>query len=115
MRAKEFIAEDRNNLSPTAKSALSRMVVMPDMDMFYEYYRFMTMTAGEPEEKIPPTGKLRDNPVALPYTDAEMTMIKNAASRMGRKVSEITDSGRELDGTNTTSPVSKPKKNRYGI
>ena len=115
MRAKEFINEDRNNLPSNAKHALNRMVVMPDMDMFYEYYRFMTMTAGEPEEKIPPTGQLRDTPAALPYTDEEMDMIKNAAGRLGRTVVDISKKASEQPGTNLKSPVASIKKNRFGV
>ena len=115
MRAKEFISEDRNNLPPNAKTAMNRMVVMPDMDMFYEYYRFMTMTAGEPEEKIPATGVLRDSPAALPYSEAEMTMINNAAKRMGRTVKDISKKGGESKETNNTSPVASIKKNKHGV
>lgn len=115
MRAKEFVNEDKNNLPPNAKTAMNRMVVMPDMDMFYEYYRFMNMTAGEPEEKIPATGMLRDVPVALPYTEAEMVMINNAAKRMGRRVIDISKKGSEAKETNTSSPVASIKRNKHGV
>jgi hypothetical protein len=116
MRAKEFITEDADNVPHTAKSALNGMVTMPDMDGFYEFYRFMTMTAGEPDQKIPPSGKLRDNPTSLPYTDIEMDMVTKSAGRMGKKVLALTPKGhQEPKDTHSVSPVATIKKNKHGV
>lgn len=116
MRAKEFITENHDNIPHTAKSALDGMVTIPDMDGFYEFYRFMTLTAGEPDYKIPATGKLRDNPTALPYSDTEMDMINKSAKRMGKSVVKVTPGGKqETKDTNKSSPVATIKKNRFGV
>lgn len=116
MRAKEFLPEDKNNLSHTHKSAIDTMLAIPNMDAYYEFYRFMNLTAGEPAGQITPTGKLRDNPVALPYTEHDLKMIQNAAKKMGKTVEKLTTSGsNELTGTNTVSPVAAKKKNKHGV
>ena len=116
MRAKEFIAEDHDNVPPTAKHALNGLVTMPDMDGFYEFYRFMNMTAGEPDQKIPPTGKLRDTPAALPYTPEEMAMVSKSAKRMGKTVLSLTPKGiQEPNGNNNISPVASIKRNKHGV
>jgi hypothetical protein len=116
MRAREFLKEDHDNVPEVAKPALSRMISIPDMDGFYEFYRFMTMTAGEPDRKIPATGKLRDNPTALPYSDAEAEMIARSAQRMGKHPISLTPKGyQEPKDNNRTSPVAAIKKNKYGV
>jgi len=115
MRAKEFIVEDSDNVPHTAKSALNKLVTMPDMDGFYEYYRFMNMTAGEPDQKVPATGKLRDNPAALPYTEIEMDMVTKSAKRMGKTVMPLTPKGHQEPGANVKSPVATIKRNKHGI
>jgi hypothetical protein len=116
MRAKEFITEDADNVPHTAKSALNGMVTMPDMDGFYEFYRFMTMTAGEPDYKIPPAGKLRDKPTSLPYTDVEMAMVTKSAGRMGKTVVRLTPKGnQEPKDNHIMSPVASIKRNKHGV
>lgn len=116
MRAKEFITEN-DNVPSHAKAAMNRMLVIPDMDMFYEYYRFMSMTAGEPDVKIDAfADHFRDIPAALAYTDEERQMILNSLKRLGMKAKFVSSSGSgEVDGTNTKSPVAARKPNRYGV
>ena len=106
MRAKEFITEN-DNVPSNAKAAMNRMMVVPDMDMFYEYYRFMSMTAGEPDVKVPGfADNFRDIPAALAYTDEERQMILNSLKRLGMKAKFVSSSGSsEVNNTNTKSPV----------
>lgn len=106
MRAREFITE-RDNTPATAKAAMNNMLVLPDMDMYYEYYRFMSMVAGEPEIKIDgPADTFRDMPAAMAYTDAEHQMILNSLKRMGKKAKFVSGKGSaEMEDTNTKSPV----------
>jgi hypothetical protein len=116
MRAKEFLNEDPNNVGDVHKAAIDTLLTVPEMDGFYEFYRFMNAAAAEPDKSIPSTGMLRDNPVALPYTQHDYDMIKKAASKMGKTVKAVTPSGsNEINGTNSTSPVAKLKKNKYGV
>jgi len=116
MRAKEFITEN-DNVPGHAKAAMNRMMVIPDMDMFYEYYRFMSMVAGEPDVKVPGLAShFRDVPAALAYTDEERQMILNSLKRLGMKAKFVSSSGSgEVDGTNTKSPIAARKPNRYGV
>lgn len=106
MRLREFVAEEHNNLPDNAEPILSRLVVMPAMNPYYDYYRFMIMTAGEPDEKIPPSGTLRDVPAALVYTKEEMQMITNALKRTGHKAKFVAGAGSEEPAdTNNVSPI----------
>jgi hypothetical protein len=106
MRAKEFITE-RDNAPRHAKAAMNNMLVLPDMDMYYEYYRFMSMVAGEPDVKVDgPADTFRDMPAAMAYTDEEQQMILNSLKRMGKKAKFVSGKGSaELPEVNTKSPV----------
>lgn len=85
---------------------LNGLLVMPEMNPYYEYYRFMTMTAGEPDHKAPAKGQLRDVPAALAYTPQEMQMLQKALKRMGKKGKLVTGCGsREPNDTYVNSPV----------
>lgn len=107
MRLKEFVNEDTNNVPKYAEPVMSRLFLMPGMSSYYEFYRFMTLTAGEPTENFPTTGNLRDVPVALAYTQEEQQMVLNAMKRMGKKGSFATGPGsEEPSDTNKKSPVS---------
>lgn len=106
MRAKEFLSEEENNLPDFAEPVMSRFFLMPGMDPYYEYYRFMILTAGEPEQKLAKDGVLRDVPAALAYTKEEMQMINNAMKRMGKKGKFAAGPGSaEPDDTHSHSPV----------
>ena len=106
MRAKEFIAEENNNMPDFAEPVMSRFFLMPGMSPYYEFYRFMILTAGEPEQKLATDGMLRDVPAALAYTKEEMQMINNALKRMGKKGKFAAGPGSmEPEDTNNVSPV----------
>jgi hypothetical protein len=52
----------------------------------------------------------------LDYTDAETEIRKGAEKVIGVKSSRSTGKGsEELPTVNATSPVAKPKKNKYGV
>lgn len=53
-----------------------------------------------------------------PYTDVENKMFKKASKAVGASYKDLNKGDMrslELKTTNTVSPVSKPKKNKYGI
>lgn len=106
MRKSEFIREDNNNLPPNAEPVMSRLLLIPSLQQYYEYYRFLIMVAGEPEKHHPQNGRLRDTPTALVYTPQEMDKINNALKRMGKKAITAAGPG-SLDpyDTHTQSPV----------
>ena len=53
-----------------------------------------------------------------PYTEVENEMFKKAAKAVGADYDDVNHGdmqSKELDSTNTTSPVAKRKLNKYGI
>ncbi len=79
-----------------------------DMDMYYEFYRFVVALAGTPDQDVPPVAHMRDVPIAVAYTKAEHDMIQRAAKRMGFSSTELAYEGsKELPDTYTKSPVMK--------
>jgi hypothetical protein len=90
------------------RHTLPRTVILPDTDLYYEYYRFVTAMACHPEldPSMTTDRNLRDVPIVVAYTPQEYDMIKAVAARMGKKVQEIAFNGSvEEPGGNTVSPV----------
>jgi hypothetical protein len=103
--------EKSHNIPLGTRYTLPRTVIFPDMDLYYEYYKFVTAMASHPklEDHATMLNKpLRDVPMAVAYSDAEFDMIMDVAKRMGKKAEEIAfDGSKEPPGANTTSPVMK--------
>ncbi len=92
------------------KHTMPHSVVIPQMDEYYQYYRFATALAGYPDQDKSHAHvmDLRDNPVAIAYTPQEMDMIMSTAKRMGFTPKDIARPGvEEIPGGNTVSPVMK--------
>jgi hypothetical protein len=56
--------------------------------------------------------------LAFPYTSEEQDMLKQAFKAIGSHHEDLNRGdlkSRELNSTNKVSPVSKPKKNRFGV
>lgn len=89
---------------------LPQSVIIPEMDLYYEFYKFVTNMACHPEIENGNYSKhaMRDIPVAVAYTPQEYEMIKATAERMGFKVEDIAyKKSTEPPGGNTVSPVMK--------
>ena len=98
------------NIHKDIRYTLPKTVIFPDMDLYYEYYKFVTAMASHPEldPEYFKTIPLRDVPIAIAYTPQEYEMIQAVAQRMGKKTEEIAFSGsKEPPGGNTVSPVMK--------
>lgn len=55
---------------------------------------------------------------AFPYTQEEADKLKKAYKAIGARYKDLNSNdlrSQELEGTNAVSPVSKPKKNKYGV
>jgi hypothetical protein len=97
------------------KSILNPSLILTDMDPGHDYYRFMMLAAASPNN-VPVTSPIKDIPFAMPYTKQDEDMLHHALSRMGKKHKHLTPSkGKDPTGTNTTSPVAKIKRNKYGV
>jgi hypothetical protein len=95
-------------LHHSIRYTMPHSVVIPEMDEYYEYYRFATALAGYPntENSHANVMDLRNNPVAVAYTPQEMEMIKDTARRLGFATKDVAGSTvQEAPGGNTVSPV----------
>lgn len=111
MRLRDIIVETEGSDVPLGtRYTLPKTVILPDMDLYYEFYRFVMAMACHPElEGKPESNKpLRDVPMVVAYTPQEYEMVKAVAARMGQRVEEIAfDGSMEAPGGNTVSPVAK--------
>ena len=106
MRATEFITEDSMFNDDTSPRTISL-----DKMSTYEYYRLgMDMAGGEDLERDTALGSHY-----VAYTDADAEKIIAAAKKNGVSVKKSTGPTEEPKDTDHTSPVAKPKKNKYGI
>ncbi len=104
---KENIAD---NIPIGIRKTLPTTFIIPDMDPYYEYYRFITALACHPELDSTFADKLemRDVPMVVAYTPQEAEMIKAVAKRMGFEAKDISLGGsHEEEGGNVVSPVMK--------
>jgi len=111
MRLTDLIVEATEADIPLGtRHTLPKTVILPDMDLYYEFYRFVTAMACHPElDRNPDKGRpLRDVPMVVAYTPQEYEMVKAVAARMGQRIEEIAfDGSQEIPGGNTVSPVAK--------
>lgn len=110
MRLRDLIVESKETDMPIGtRYTLPKTVILPDMDLYYEFYRFVMGMACHPElENHPPAAKpYRDVPLVVAYTPQEYEMVKAVAARMGQRIEEISGGSTEIPGGNTVSPVAK--------
>lgn len=113
MRAKEIITErEMPERKSRTMSTAFEFPTMPSSDG-YQVYRFGIAMANHEE---PPYGPSSQNAVISAYTTEEEEIIHAAERATGHKGRLLADQGsHEPQSTETTSPVSKPKRNRYGV
>lgn len=114
MRAKDFIVENEldNQYSSVLPMAYS-FPTMPSSDP-YQYYRFGLEMASD--GKADKDGPAKQGAIIAAYTKEEEQKIKKAMKQTGHKGKILAKRGSvEPKGTQTTSPVAKPKKNKYGV
>jgi hypothetical protein len=127
MRAKEFIKEAKKGhmlkIDPTHKAGLKNAMTFPDQNSStgsaYLNWRMGIALAGAPDY---PTKMAADNwiggdPLVSTYTQEEYDMVVAANDVIGGGPLENWSGKRseELPGTHKTSPVAKPKRNKYGV
>jgi hypothetical protein len=126
MRAREFTAESKiTDMRPEDKNAHKGVFRMRDVggyDRVYHMNRFMmaaAMADGSNTKAVdsPSETWFEKYNTAHPYTKEEDNMVKAAMKTVptdGQEIAPFSKSA-EADDTNTTSPVAKIKKNKYGI
>jgi hypothetical protein len=109
MRAREILeSAGRAEIPPGAQETMPPSITVPDMDQYYEFYRFMVGIAGEPDREIPIDGPVADGAVIAPYTKQELDHVLKVIKRMGKTAKFITKKPSiEPESTNTVSPVRK--------
>ena len=78
----------------------------------------MAATDGKTAPEIDAKSWYGKKKTVHPYTEVENEMFKKAAKAVGADYDDVNHGdmkSKELDSTNTTSPVAKRKLNKYGI
>lgn len=110
-------------IDPTQKAAMKNAATLPALNMAtgsqYMNYRMGIALAGAPDF---PTKQEADNwiggdPLISSYTEEEFNMVKAAAAQVGAGTIQnwSGDRSKEVADVNKTSPIAKPKKNKYGV
>lgn len=124
MRAKEFINEANASRKPVRKSFKQASPNQTSYDHLdnnnhpYLAYRFGVALASSPDVNMKPQGPFGSNFSMIDYSDGDTEIRKGAEKLLGIKPSQSTGKGsEELSDKiiNKTSPVAKPKKNKYGV
>jgi hypothetical protein len=80
----------------------------------YKAYRFAMAMANH--ELAHETGPADEYAVFVAYSEGEEEIISAAQKRTGERSIKIADRGsREPKGTNTASPIARPRPNRWGV
>lgn len=105
------------------KASMKNMLTMPDQNQStgsaYLGWRMGIALAGAPDYPTKMAGDtwLGGDPLLSTYTPEELEMVKAASLQIGGGKIENWSGKRseELPTTNKTSPIAKPKKNKYGV
>lgn len=117
MKINEIVNEAK--LRKGTRNGLSNIQSYPKLDNNanpYLAYRFGMELAGSPDRDMDQRGPIGSEFTTIGYSDADQEIIDHAAKKFGLKRKTHGGKGSvELDKVNTTSPVAKPKKNKYGV
>ena len=122
MRAREFLTEKGpvHKIHDYHKDNMHNTRTYPSQNMYhgsgYLHSRMLIAVAGAPDVPTPSTNWVGGDPMFNPYTEAEREMLDYAAKQVGdTSKREWGNKSGETTDTHKTSPVAKPKKNRYGV
>ena len=122
MRAHEFITESRTQkMSDDQKAAMQNVSTFPSLNLStgsaYMNYRFGLAMAGAPDYPTKADNFIAGDPLLSTYTEAEMEIINMAAQQVGAGKPQKWSNSRsqEMNNVQKTSPIAKPKKNKYGV
>lgn len=128
MKILEIITESgkkggMKKIDPSQKAAMKNASTLPALNMnsgsMYLNYRMGVALAGAPDfpTKMDADNWIAGDPLLSTYTEEEFEMIKAAARQVGAGTIQNWSGKRseEVADVNKTSPVAKPKKNKYGV
>jgi hypothetical protein len=125
MKVTEIISEAvQGKMSKRAEQASRGVNTYSDAEQRnsdYVAYRLGMAVAGTDGKNTPNMDRkswIGKDKSTHPYTKEEQEMLKKAYKAVGAKWEDLNRGdmrSMELDSTNKTSPVSKPKRNKYGV
>ena len=121
MKVNEIIVEvkDRGKLRKGACNSLSNVQSYPYLDNNshpYVAYRFGVALAPSPRDVTQKQGPIGSEFTTIGYSDVDQEIIDHARKEFGLPVRKHSGKGSvEMDSVNKSSPVAKPKKNKYGV
>lgn len=110
-------------ISDDQKAAMQNASTLPALNMStgsaYMNYRMGIALAGAPDypTKMEADNWIGGDPLLSTYTEEEFEMIKKAAQQVGAGTIQNWSGKRseEVADVNKSSPVAKPKRNKYGV
>lgn len=118
MRFKDLLTEGQAQLDPYYQASLNGAITFPDMDQYYELYRFSVLTASADAKggfAVDSTHVLRDHPMTVAYSKEEQQMVADTAKVLGKATQDLTPHGsNEPKDTGTTSPVA-PRRELWDL
>lgn len=127
MKIKEIITEDQVGvMAPRLQNPTIGLDKFRDdnfADRLYELNRVMMAVAAADginplRPEIDAESWVGRNNIAFPYTEEEQKMLEQAFGAVGTHYKDMNKGdykSRELDGTNTKSPVAKKTPNKFGV
>lgn len=127
MKIKDIITENNNSPGPISKRYQQASVGLNKFrdhdlaDRFYELNRVMMAAAaadGKNKIDVDPESWAGRYNIAIPYTKEEQEILKQAFKTVGSEWHDLNKGdldSEEVKSTNKTSPVAKPKRNKYGV
>lgn len=102
-------------LNKSTRNAIPYARSYKNLDSFYDLYR-LGIAIANPDNSAE-EGPINDSPAVWARNDAEINMLNKAEKKLGIKGSDLVhkNGSKELKSINTTSPIAKPKRNKYGI
>ena len=127
MKIKDIVVEHNSTPGPISKRFQQATVGLDKFrdtnfaDRFYELNRVMMAAAvadGKNKIDIDPESWAGRYNIAIPYTPEEQEILKQAFKAVGSEWHDLNHGdyrSAEVKSTNVTSPIAKPKRNKYGI
>jgi hypothetical protein len=131
MRFKDIISEASKPkdygisaaIDPDVERSIPGTFVMPELrntDPYMQYRMGLALAVAQAtksrEVKFDQETVWAENFITTAYAEEEQETIKLAAKLMGVSTKQVTSTkSQEIDSVNKTSPVAKPKRNKYGV
>ena len=121
MKINEIVVEakERGKLRKSTRNSLPNVHSYPYLDNNahpYVAYRFGVALAPSPRDVTQKQAPIGSEFTTIGYSDADQEIIDHARKEFGLPVRKHSTKGSvELDSVGKTSPVAKPKRNKYGV